>query len=276
MIKKHLTTCSIILVLFVATKVFIYGTPVNLFKSIKFGEIPAKAESSADTYYNSLNFANESLPLGDDQVKWRMNKMLKAHNYENLQTSQLHRKAAQWFPLIEPILKAYGIPEDFKYVPLVESGLKSGTSPKGASGYWQFMPQTARGLGLRVNGNVDERQQLQKSTVAACKYLKSLFRELNNWTLVAAAYNIGEGGLKRQISRQNQDNYFKMKLNRETASYVYKLISMKEIIENPALYGYTTKHRKLLADIDIRPRVKYPEFNPIIEHNATIMGLQLL
>src|SRR5690606_35056043 len=99
-------------------------------------------------------------------------------------------------------------------IPLVESGLKSGVSPKGAAGFWQFMPQTARDFGLKVNDEVDERNNIHKSTVAAAKYLKSLYREFNSWTLAAAAYNIGEGRLKRQIYQQNQDNYFKMKLNK--------------------------------------------------------------
>ena len=143
-------------------------------------------------------------------------------------------------------------------MPLVESGLKSGTSPKGASGYWQFMPQTARDFGLRVNSELDERQNMERSTIAAAKYLKSLYKEFGSWTLAAAAYNIGEGGLRKQISRQNQDNYFKMSLNRETASYVYKLISMKEIIENPTRHGYTGRASRLLAKNVIYKEDNFP------------------
>jgi hypothetical protein len=157
---------------------------------------------------------------------------------------------------------------------LVESGLKGGTSPKGASGYWQFMPQTARDFGLRVNSNIDERQKISKSTVAAAKYLRSLYREFGNWTLVAAAYNIGEGRLKRQMNRQNQDNYYKMKLNRETASYVYKLISMKEIIENPRLYGYKGKASRLLAKAPTKATKDYSHFNPVAE-NTTLLTMQV-
>ena len=133
-------------------------------------------------------------------------------------------------------------------MPLVESGLKAGTSPKGASGYWQFMPQTARDFGLEVNGGLDERNNIRKSSIAAAKYIRSLYREFNSWTLAAAAYNIGEGSLKRQILKQSQDHYYKMKLNRDTASYVYKLISMKEIIENPTRYGYNNRASRLLAN----------------------------
>ena len=251
MIKKHLITCLVILGLFVTAKMFVYSTPAAFDNLIKTSEVPKKVETPAEPYYNSLSFADESLPLGDTKVKSKMNSTLRAHSHEKLQTSMLHRKATQWFPIIEPILKQYGIPEDFKYMPLVESGLQGGTSPKGASGFWQFMPQTARGFGLRVNSEVDERQNIHKSTVAAAKYLKSLYREFNSWTLAAAAYNIGEGSLQRQINKQNQDNYFKMKLNRETASYVYKLISMKEIIENPTRYGYTSKVSRLLANANM-------------------------
>lgn len=185
-----------------------------------------------------LNFAKETLPLADARVKRKMKRYLAHYSYRKTQTNRLHKKAAEWFPVIEPILKKYGIPNDFKYVPLVESGLKAGTSPKGASGFWQFMPGTARSYGLKVNANVDERKNLRKSTIAACKYLKDLHDVFGNWTLVAAAYNVGDNHMKKQINRQKQDDYYKMKLNRETGAYVYKLISMKEIVKNPSTHGY--------------------------------------
>ena len=247
MLKKHLITCSVMLGLLLIAKLFIYSTPADIHNYINLGPEPRNSENTVEPYFNSLSFANETLPLGDKQIKSKMFAHLQAHSFENLNTSKLHRKAEKWFPVIEPILIKYGIPLDFKYMPLVESGLKSGTSPKGASGYWQFMPQTARDFGLKVNAGIDERQNIQKSTVAAAKYLRSLYKEFGSWTLAAAAYNIGEGSLKRHIYKQKQDNYFKMKLNRETASYVYKLISMKEIIENPTRYGYTSKVSQLLA-----------------------------
>jgi membrane-bound lytic murein transglycosylase D len=232
-------------------KVFAYNMP-HAAKSIsKEAEI-----TSTDTLTSNitkplslmarLNFADETLPVGDVKVERKMKKTLAAHYFSNLQTNKLHRKAAEWFPIIEPILAAYGIPEDFKYMPLVESGLHSGTSPKGAAGFWQFMPGTARMYGLKVNGNVDERKNLRKSTIAAAKYIKELYGIFDSWTLVAAAYNVGDSHMKRQINKQNQDNYFKMRLNSETGGYVYKLISMKQIMENPSHYGYTAP-RTLLA-----------------------------
>ncbi len=250
MLKKHLLTCSAILIISLAAKMFIYSAPTSIATLINISEEPKKAENPVDPYFNSLSFADEFLPLGDARITSKMNRTLHAHSHTKLQTSRLHKQASKWFPIIEPILAQYGIPEDFKYMPLVESGLKGGVSPKGATGFWQFMPQTARDFGLLVNSSIDERKNMHKSTIAAAKYIKSLYREFNSWTLAAAAYNIGEGRLKRQINHQNQDNYFKMKLNRETASYVYKLISMKEIIENPTRYGYTSKVSKLLAKND--------------------------
>ncbi len=239
MIKKHFIACSGMLVLMVLAKLFIFSTPSDRQKStFKFGDSPRK-DSSTDSFIASMSFANETVPSQDPNVVKRIRKELKAYSHNTMQTSKLHQNAKRWFPIVESMLKVYGIPDDFKYIPLVESGFESGTSSyRGASGYWQFMPGTARTYGLRVDKNVDERQDIRRSTIAACKYLKSLYMEFNDWTLVAAAYNIGETNLKRQMIRQRQDNYFKMKLNRETGSYVYKLISMKEIIENPVQHGY--------------------------------------
>jgi membrane-bound lytic murein transglycosylase D len=273
MIKKHLISCTASLIVFLVAKMFIYSTPGNPLAVINYNKQPKKTEVSTEKYFNTLSFANEVVPNGDEMVTKKLKTILKAHKYQHLQTNILHQKAAMYFPVMEPILKYYGIPQDFKYMPLVESGLKSGTSPKGASGYWQFMPQTARDFGLQVDSNVDERQMIAKSTVAACKYLRSLYREFDSWTLAAAAYNIGEGSLKRQMNHQNQDNYFKMKLNRETATFVYKLISMKEIIENPKLYGYKGKTARLLAKAQVKKETKSTQFYPVA-HNTTLLALQ--
>jgi hypothetical protein len=196
------------------------------------------------------DFAEEALPKGDKKVASKMKKTLATHTYRNLQTNRLHRKAAEWFPIIEPILAQYGIPDDFKYVPLVESGLDEGVSPKGAAGFWQFMPGTARMYGLKVNSKVDERKNLRKSTIAAARYIKELYGIFDSWTLAAAAYNVGDVHMKKQIDRQKQANYFKLKLNRETAGYVYKLISMKEIMENPTSYGYKEQKGLLAYNAD--------------------------
>ena len=255
--KKHLINCLMLLVLISSAKLLFdsssrksLNTKVLLHQD-SFSEInttrnfiSTKPEKDVRINYT---FANEALPSDDPGILSRMKTALKNYSFHNMQTTHLHTNAAKWFPVVVPILRAYGIPEDFKYVPLVESGFEPGSSVKGASGYWQFMPATARGYGLKVNDKIDERHNVRKSTIAACRYIKSLYKEFGSWTLAAAAYNIGGNSLKRHMANQNEDNYYRMKLNRETASYVYRLISMKEIIERPRLYGYYHKDAKFLA-----------------------------
>ncbi|QPH41475.1 lytic transglycosylase domain-containing protein [Pedobacter endophyticus] len=256
MLKKHIVPLSVVATLLILAKVFTYQMPLtqkSLFKEEKLSSTITKTDSpkvekvaKRQSLMAQLNFADETLPLGDKKVERKMKRILAAHSYKNTQTNLLHKKAAKWFPIIEPILAAYGIPNDFKYLALVESGMAGGVSPKGAAGIWQFMPGTARSYGLRVNNKVDDRYNLRKSTIAACKYIKEMYKGLESWTLVAAAYNVGDVRLRKQINNQNQDNYYKMKLNRETGGYVYKVISMKQIMEHPKRYGYE-KPRVLLA-----------------------------
>lgn len=242
MLKKHIIPCTVILSLLVMAQVFAYTLPEVKTTTTKNNPTPIDTLSEEPEFtLAQLEFADETLPLGDRRIDNKMKKVLASFKYQNLQTNRLHSKAAEWFPIIEPILAKYGIPNDFKYMPLVESGLQGGVSPKGAAGFWQFMPATARMYGLKVNSKVDERKNLRKSTIAAAKYIKELYGIFDSWTLVAAAYNVGDGHMKRQINKQNQDNYFKMKLNTETGGYVYKLISMKEIMENPVRNGYKTQ-----------------------------------
>jgi membrane-bound lytic murein transglycosylase MltF len=239
MIKKHLITCSVMPVLVLISMLNIFSTTVN--DDVEKPEILGHRTSNfifIKSNANAYNFADEALPVNDARVTRKLNLSLKQHGFKNVQSNILHRKAEKWFPIIEPLLKLYGIPDDFKYIPLVESGLCEGTSPKGASGMWQFMPGTARTYGLKVGRGVDERKNIRKSTIAACKYIKELYGEFNSWTLAAAAYNNGSVKLEKAINRQNEDNYFRLSLNRETGSYVYKLIAMKAIIQQPKKYGY--------------------------------------
>ncbi|MBK0381853.1 lytic transglycosylase domain-containing protein [Pedobacter sp. SD-b] len=246
--KKIMITCGLVLVFFTLTKIFGYSYPAIHQPVVKadLDSIKSNLESNDE---NTLSFANELVPTGNKHIDHKMEQALKANSYKNMQTYQLHQNAEVWFPIIEPILKKYGIPEDFKYIPLIESGMKRGQySPKGAAGLWQFMPQTGRDYGLTVNDKIDERMNVRLATVAAAKYIKDLYKQFDSWTLAAAAYNGGEGRMWRQIKSQKQDDYFKMKLNHETGKYVYSLISMKEVIEHPQDYGYKIRNaRKLLA-----------------------------
>ena len=236
MIKKHFITCSVMLVLVIISGLSICSAKVK--KTANLSTNRAINKFIFKTNVNDFSFANEALPVNDIKVDRKMKHTLLQHDYSNIQSNVLQLKAEKLFPVIEPILKLYGIPDDFKYIPLVESGLCAGISPKGAAGLWQFMPGTARTYGLKVGHGRDERMNVQKSTIAACKYIKELYGEFNSWTLAAAAYNNGEIKLQKQINRQNEDNYFRMHLNRETGAYVYNLIAMKEIISKPEKYGF--------------------------------------
>src|SRR5690606_4424636 len=249
MIKKRVLCCSMVLSVMILSK--LYSTPNStsegdpirktLMEQVEKHKkaIALSPEKQKEAYYRSVVFANEQVPLHNPLVEKKFERYLANFSFRKQQSYRLHKKAAEHLPQIASILASHGIPEDFKYIPMVESNMNPQiTSHKGASGYWQFMPATARLYGLKVNGNVDERKDLIKSTHAAARYLKSLHKQFDDWTLVAAAYNVGGGSLKSAIRRQGIDNYYNLKLNRETGSYVYKLVSMKQVIENPHKHGY--------------------------------------
>ena len=236
MYKKHLITCSVIVVLFVMSKLFICST------TLKKTVAKVKQKRNNDVVVSDasakLNFANEPVPVHDPKVAGKLKRSFKLHSFKKLQSNLLHFRAAKLFTVIEPILKSYGIPDDFKYIPIVESNLEQGVSPKGAKGLWQFLPGTARTYGLKVNAAGDERLNLKKSTVAACHYLLELYDEFHSWTLVAAAYNTGSIKLAKQMKRQKKHNYFRLHLNHETGRYIYDLVAVKQMITKPGELGY--------------------------------------
>lgn len=238
MIKNHLITCSVICVLFIISRLFVFSvdhkeelksSPVlfNVFETKKVEENP------------KLNFADENVPVKNLKVKRKISYSIWKHSRYSSQAKELQAQAAKWFPMIVPILQIYGIPEDFKYIPLLESGFKKqARSPRGAAGIWQFMPGTARQYGLKVGHGKDERLNNRKATIAACKYIKDLYNEMGSWTLAAAAYNAGSPRMQKAINRKNGGNYFFMKLNRETGMYVYNLVAMKEVMDKEVEENY--------------------------------------
>jgi membrane-bound lytic murein transglycosylase D len=240
MTKRRLITCSVIVMMVIISGLNIYSTRAHRKHHRKVKSSPRISRiifKNIDAE-NDYSFADEALPVNDEAVSRRLQHSLRKHNFCYVQSNILQKKAEKLFPIIEPILQAYGIPDDFKYIPLVESGLCEGTSARGAKGIWQFMPGTARTYGLKVRRGIDERLNIRKSTIAACIYIRELYTEFNSWTLAAAAYNNGSIKLEKAINSQNEDNYFRMHLNRETGAYVYDLIAMKAIISQPKKYGY--------------------------------------
>lgn len=246
MVKKRVLLSSAVLVLFFLSKLYSNSTQEEQQKwagnkkwQASLNEYPLNGVDSSENENPPITFADEEVPLHLEPVRRKLDTYLKRLSYKKQQSYRLHKNSKKYLPKIAKILQSYGIPEDFKYVPVVESGFDPRiTSHRGAGGYWQFMPATARLYGLKVNDQVDERLDLDRSTHAAARYLKALYKEFGDWTLVAAAYNVGGGSLKRSIRRQGTDSYYELRLNAETGSYVYKLISAKEVIENPGDFGY--------------------------------------
>jgi hypothetical protein len=185
-----------------------------------------------------LAFAGEKVPLNQPDIKERADREFLVNTYWQSNGILLIKRAQKYFPVIEPILAANGIPDDFKYLAVIESGLQNVTSPAGAKGFWQIMPTTARELGLEVNNNVDERYHLEKATQAACEYLKDSKEKFGSWTLAGAAYNAGNGGINKQLETQGVTSYYDLLLGEETGRYVFRILAIKEILKNPKNYGF--------------------------------------
>lgn len=188
------------------------------------------------------------MPLHEGIIARRLVSALTSQAIQSRTFYRIRQRAAAFFPVIEPILNQYHIPLDFKYLPLVESALcGSALSPKGAVGYWQFMPATARELGLIIRPGHDDRQNLVKSTHAACQYLNFLHNRLGSWTLAAAAYNNGIGALLATVRRQQQRNYYYLRLNPETGKYPYRILAFKELFANYEQYQTIIPNRLLAS-----------------------------
>jgi len=187
---------------------------------------------------DSINFAGEPVPMKIFYVREQLDRELTVNTYWHSATLLSLKRAARWFPVIEPILQKNGVPVDFKYLAVIESGLMNVVSPSGAAGYWQFLEKTGKEYGLTINRDVDERYHLVKATEAACAYLKKSYQKFDNWTLVAASYNAGQARIDDIIEDQLEKNYYDMYLNDETSRYVFRILALKYICENPVKYGF--------------------------------------
>lgn len=188
---------------------------------------------------SSVHFAGEHAPLERWYVKEALDRELLVNTYWQSQTLLLIKRANRYLPTITAILNEKGVPDDLKYVAVIESGLiPTIVSPAGATGMWQFMKGTGRDYGLEINSEVDERYHIEKATRAACEYLREAKDSLGNWTLAAAAYNAGLSGIRNQMERQDASNYYDLLLNPETGRYIYRILAIKTILENPSQYGF--------------------------------------
>jgi hypothetical protein len=186
-----------------------------------------------------FDFCGEKLPMDNWDVRQRLDAELLRNVYFHSQTILAIKRANAIFPIIEPILKEEGVPNDLKYLAVAESALSNAVSPAGARGVWQFMKDAAGGYGLEVNAEVDERYHLEKATHAACKYLKKEKERLGSWTLAAAAYNGGPARIAEEMEKQRARTFYELNLAAdETMRYPFRIVAIKEVMENPAQYEY--------------------------------------
>lgn len=204
---------------------------------------------------DSMTFAGEVIDLTDWDIKERLDKELHAIVYYHNLIIPCFKRANRYFPTIEKLLKENNLPDDFKYLAVIESGLENVTSPSGAQGFWQFMPFTAKEYGMTVNAFVDERNDLSKSTPAAAKYLNKAKDSLSGWLDAAASYNRGASGFKKDKTWQKSSSFFDTHLNGETARYVFRILAMKLIFENPEKYGYDLSKIDLYQPYETREEI---------------------
>ncbi len=197
-----------------------------------------------------FDFAGEEMPTEYFDPVERLDRELSVNVYMHA-TTLLHIKTAnRYFPIIEPILKEYGIPDDFKYLCVAESSLRMATSSAGAKGLWQFVDYTGKAYGLEITGEVDERYHVEKSTVAACKFLLYLKKRFGSWTMASAAYNMGETALAKKIGEQKSNDYYDLHLNDETTRYIFRILAIKEIMKHPEPYGFRIEEEQLYEPHD--------------------------
>lgn len=188
-----------------------------------------------------MSFCGQTINLEDEDIRERLDREILVNVYYQSSTLQTFKRANRFFPAMEKVLKENGVPDDFKYLAVIESNLIQAVSPAGAQGFWQFMPGTAAEYKLQINNEVDERLNIKKSTIAACRYLKFANDTLKDWILAAAAYNRGIGGVRSDMRWQRTKNYFDTHMNSETSRYVFRILAVKLILENPEKYAYNLK-----------------------------------
>ncbi|PCJ81298.1 MAG: murein transglycosylase [Bacteroidetes bacterium] len=203
-------------------------------------------------HFESLELAGETVPMEGFGVMENLDRELIVNTYRHSSTILYLKRASRWFPLIERILEEEGVPDDFKYLAVIESGLSQAVSPAGARGFWQFMSKTAPEYGLEVSSTVDERYDIEKSTRAACDYLNKSYTKFGSWALAAASYNMGRAGVAKRLKEQGVDNYWDLHLNSETGRYVYRLLAVKEVMSSPESFGFTLSSSDLYSEYKVR------------------------
>jgi len=234
-----------LLLMFLSAKLFLTDKSIAANNDSNNEYFPQDYRIISPKIPDHITIFGEDVPLDNFEVFERVEREILVNTYWHSATILAIKRAARWFPVIEPILKQNNIPDDFKYLAVVESNLDNVVSPAGATGYWQFIKSAAKQYGLEVTDEVDERYNVEKSTVAACKYLNTAYNMFGSWTMASSSYNAGTSGIEKWSGIQKATNYWNLVLNSETSRYVARIIAMKLIMENPAAYGYDLRPEDL-------------------------------
>ena len=242
-------------------------------KSAASVEIEVPVNNQRITGYplpEAISFAGETVPLERADVFEKLDREIQVNAFWHSNSILLIKRAAKWLPTIDSILAANEIPGDFKYLCVAESGLQNVISPKNAVGFWQFLKGTAQDFGLIINSQVDQRYDPMHSTVAATKYLKEAFTKYKNWTLVAASYNMGMKATAEAIANQGASSYYDLSLSEEPSRYVFRILALKELLENPEKYGFDigaderykmTKSKSIIIDLSVSDWSEFAQTN---------------
>ena len=246
--KNHILVGTLLLLSAILLVGSSFLQPNSAFKSYGLSD-PSKvfALDIAEAY----SFAGETVTMDEQDLRERMDKELLVNTYWQSNMMLMIKRSNKYFPTIERILKEEGVPDDFKYLAVIESGLENVNSPAGAKGFWQIMKTTGREMGLEVNSNVDERYHIENANRVACTYLKKAKKKLGSWTLAAASYNRGISGINRLLEKQQAETYYDLLLNSETRRYVFRILAMKEILSNPTRYGFVFEVQDLYTKIPV-------------------------
>lgn len=270
---KKLSIIAIILSsLAIIGQIFIFATQKE-----NPDDVWAKAQQADYKVYvpllpDSLTLAGEKVPMELYYVRESLDRELISIMFGHSNTILYMKRAGRYFPIIEPILKKNGVPEDFKYLCVIESGLTNATSPAKAQGFWQFMKGTAGEFGLEVNDDIDMRNNLEAATEAACRYLKGAYGRLGSWSAAAASYNCGENGFASRREKQMVTNYYDTRLNTETSRYVFRILAMKLVMQNPQNYGFMIRKCDLYSPIptkDVELRGQNVDLYRFAKQNGT-------
>lgn len=219
-----------------------------------FSPVANAAEAVNPAVPTEMEFAGVKIDLRRADLHERLDRELITFSYGHTNTMLMIKRANRYFPLIEPILKECGVPDDLKYLMAIESSVDIlALSPAKAAGLWQFMPTTGKEYGLEVNTHVDERYHVEKATRAACKYLKEGYAKYGDWLTVAASYNAGQGRITSELAKQQAETAMNLWLNRETSRYMFRILAAKLVFAHPRQYGFVLRACDLYPPLPVTP-----------------------